>query len=102
MLDDVVLEMPPMRNWYRGASKYGAFMARIFRTRGTSWRTTPIGANGQAGCAAYRRNDEGDFVLHTVQMFTIEHGRMARVTVFQDADVFALFELPDRWAEQMS
>jgi RNA polymerase sigma-70 factor (ECF subfamily) len=102
VLDDVVLEMPPMRNWYRGAAMYGAFMTRIFRTRGTSWHTVPIGANGQAGCAAYVRNERGDFVLHTVQVFTIEGGRMARVTVFQDSDVFALFDLPSRWAQEMS
>jgi RNA polymerase sigma-70 factor, ECF subfamily len=102
VLDDVVLEMPPMRNWYRGATLYGAFMTRIFRTRGSSWRTVPIGANGQAGCAAYVRNEHDDFVLHTVQVFTVEGGRMARVTVFQDPDVFALFDLPSRWAERMS
>jgi RNA polymerase sigma-70 factor (ECF subfamily) len=95
-LDDVVLEMPPMRNWYRGAASYGAFMARIFRTRGTSWRTVAISANGQAGCAAYVHSDCGDFVLHTVQIFTVEGSRMARVTVFQDQDVFALFDLPER------
>lgn len=101
-LDDVVLEMPPMRNWYRGAESYGAFMARIFRTRGTSWRTVPIGANGQPGCAAFVRNEHHDFVLHTVQIFTVERGLLARVTVYQDPDVFALFDLPGVWTEQMS
>jgi RNA polymerase sigma-70 factor (ECF subfamily) len=97
VLDDVVLEMPPMRNWYRGAAAYGAFMARIFRTRGSSWRTVPISANGQAGCVAYVRNEHDDFVLHTVQVFAVEGGKLARVTVFQDPDVFALFDLPSEW-----
>jgi RNA polymerase sigma-70 factor, ECF subfamily len=102
VLDDVVLEMPPMRNWYRGAAQYAAFMTRIFRTRGTSWHTLPIRANGQAGCAAYVCNERNDFVLHTVQVFTIEGGRITRVTVFQDPDVFALFDLPSMWAEDIT
>jgi RNA polymerase sigma-70 factor (ECF subfamily) len=101
VLADVVLEMPPMRNWYRGAAQYAAFMARIFRTRGTSWRTLPIRANGHAGCAAYRLDEQRQFVLHTVQLFTVEHGQITRVTVFQDADVFALFDLPDQCAGEM-
>jgi RNA polymerase sigma-70 factor (ECF subfamily) len=99
VVDDVVLEMPPMRNWYRGAGDYAAFMTRIFRTRGRSWRTVPLQANGQAGCAAYRRDEAGEHVLHTVQIFTIERGRIARVTVFQDPVVFALFELRSTWPE---
>ena len=101
-LDDVVLEMPPMHNWYRGATSYAAFMKRIYRTRGTSWRTVRIAANGQAGCAAYVRNEHDDVVLHTVQMFTVEGGRIARVTVFQDPDVFALFDLPKHWTQPVA
>jgi len=101
VLADVVLEMPPMRNWYRGAAKYAAFMSRIYRSRGTSWHTVPIQANGQAGCAAYRLDEHGRFVLHTVQMFTVEDGRITRVTVFQDAEVFALFDLPDEWVPEI-
>jgi RNA polymerase sigma-70 factor (ECF subfamily) len=93
---DVVLEMPPMRNWYRGADPYARFMARIFRTRGTSWRTRAIRANRQAGCAAYRQVADGAFELHTVQLFSVEGALITRVTVFQDPDVFALFELPER------
>ena len=77
-------------------------MLRIFRTRGTSWRTLPISANGQAGCAAYVRNEQDVFVLHTLQIFTIEGGLMARVTVFQDPEVFALFDLPSTWSEGRS
>jgi RNA polymerase sigma-70 factor (ECF subfamily) len=101
VIADVVLEMPPMRNWYRGAAKYAAFMTRIYRTRGTTWRTIRIDANGQAGCAAYRLDEHGRLVLHTVQMFTVECGRIARVTVFQDADVFTLFELPNELMQEI-
>ena len=90
---DVVLEMPPMWNWYRGVDAYGAFMARIFRTRGTSWRTVDVAANGQRGMAAYRADPTGRFRIHALQVFTVRGGRIVRTTVFQDARVFALFGL---------
>jgi RNA polymerase sigma-70 factor (ECF subfamily) len=92
--DDIVLEMPPMWNWYRGRSDYGAFMARIFRTRGTSWRALLVGTNGQPGIAAYRELDDGRFGLHTVQVFDVGSGMIGRLTVFQDPHVHQLFELP--------
>jgi RNA polymerase sigma-70 factor (ECF subfamily) len=95
---DVVLEMPPMLNWYRGAEAYGAFMARVFRTRGTRWRSIPVRANGQSAVAAYRADEVGPFVLHTLQVFTVESGRITRTTVFQDPGVLARFEVPDELA----
>ena len=91
---DVVLEMPPMWNWYRGADAYRAFMARVFRTRGTTWRMVPVAANRQAASAAYRADAHGAFVLHTLQVLTVEGGRITRTTVFQDPHVFGLFDLP--------
>lgn len=91
--DDVVLEMPPMWNWYRGVAAYAGFMERVFRTRGTRWRSTPVKSNGQPAIVAYRAGDDGVFALHTVQVFTVADGRIARTTVFQDPGVFALFEL---------
>jgi RNA polymerase sigma-70 factor (ECF subfamily) len=93
--DDVVLEMPPMWNWYRGADDYGAFMARVFRTRGTRWRTVPVRANRQVAAAAYVAAD-GGWTLHTVQLLGVDGGLISRVTVFQDPVVFDLFELPVR------
>jgi RNA polymerase sigma-70 factor (ECF subfamily) len=91
---EVVLEMPPMWNWYRGRGDYGGFMARLFRMRGTRWRTIPLAANGQAGIAAYVGGaDREAYALHTVQVFDVVEGRIARTTVFQDPDVFGLFDL---------
>jgi RNA polymerase sigma-70 factor (ECF subfamily) len=91
LADDVVLEMPPMRNWYSGREDYAGFMRRVYRLRGTDWRTEPLWANGEAGFAAYV-----DGALHTVQILTVEHGRVTRTTVFQSPEVFALFGLrPD-------
>jgi RNA polymerase sigma-70 factor (ECF subfamily) len=92
LTEDVVLEMPPMWNWYLGPGAYGRFMERIFATRGTDWRVVPVSANGQPGMAAYT-GDSGRHVLHTLQVFTVDHGSIVRTTVFQDEAVFALFGL---------
>ncbi|MGW6396218.1 hypothetical protein ACWFR1_38275 [Streptomyces sp. NPDC055103] len=50
-------------------------------------------ANGQTGFAAYQRGDAGVFELHTLQVFTVTARGISRVSVFQDADVFAAFGL---------
>ncbi len=88
LVDDVVLEMPPMWNWYAGTEAYGGFMRRVFRLRGAEWRTVPLWANGEAGFAAYAAD-----ALHTVQILTVEGGRVTRTTVYQDDAVFDLFSL---------
>jgi RNA polymerase sigma-70 factor (ECF subfamily) len=88
LTEDVVLEMPPARNWYRGPVAFGAFMRRIYRTRGERWRTAPLQANGELGFAAYLAG-----TLHTVQLLTVEQGRVARMTVFQEPAVLDLFAL---------
>ena len=46
---DVVLEMPPRWNWYVGPAAYAGFIERVYRTRGTGWRSMPLWANGEAG-----------------------------------------------------
>jgi RNA polymerase sigma-70 factor, ECF subfamily len=93
LAEEVVLEMPPMWNWYVGPVAYGRFMARVFDLRGRDWRTVPISANRQPAMVAYDR--VGDhYQLHTLQVFTVERGAIVRTTVYQDSEVFAIFELP--------
>jgi RNA polymerase sigma-70 factor, ECF subfamily len=94
LVEEVVLEMPPMWNWFVGPVAYGRFMARVFDMRGTDWQTVPVWANKQPAMAAYVRNGDG-YELHTLQVFTVEGGRIVRTTVYQDPDVFAVFELPE-------
>ncbi|MGH9072523.1 MAG: sigma-70 family RNA polymerase sigma factor [Acidimicrobiales bacterium] len=94
LADEVVLEMPPMWNWYEGPDAYGRFMARVYDMRGRDWRTVPSAANRQPAMVAYNR--QGDhYQLHTFQVFTLERGAIVRTTVYQDPQVFALFDLPE-------
>lgn len=93
LASEVVLEMPPMWNWYEGPVAYGRFMTRVFDMRGRDWRTVPSCSNGQPAMVAYARQGAG-YRLHTFQVFTVESGAIARTTVYQDPQVLALFELP--------
>jgi RNA polymerase sigma-70 factor, ECF subfamily len=95
LADEVVLEMPPMRNWYVGADAYRRFMARVFGMRGRDWRAVPTWANRQPAMVAYVRQGDADYRLHTVQVFCVEANAIVRTTVYQDAGVFALFGLEE-------
>ncbi len=89
---DVLMEMPPMINWFSGPDNYGLFMEWVFERAGTDWRLTAIAGNGQPGFAAYRR--VGDrYELHTLQLFTVTTEGISRNSVFQDAEVFMSFGL---------
>ncbi|MYS86200.1 MULTISPECIES: sigma-70 family RNA polymerase sigma factor [Streptomycetaceae] len=95
LTDDAILEMPPFLNWYAGREHYARFIARVFALRGTDWRMLPTAANGQPAVAAYVRDRDGTYRLHTLQVFTVTAAGITRTTVFQDAAVFALFGLPE-------
>jgi RNA polymerase sigma-70 factor (ECF subfamily) len=89
---EVVLEMPPMWNWYAGPVDYAGFMTRVYRTRGRDWRTVPVWANGEAGFTAYL-----DGALHSVQVFTVSRGLVLRASVFADPIVFEVFGSEPRY-----
>jgi RNA polymerase sigma-70 factor (ECF subfamily) len=95
LTEDVVMEMPPMVNWFAGPGNYGLFMEWVFEVAGTDWRLTAVAANGQPGFAAYQRVGDG-YELHTLQVFTVTAEGISRNSVFQDAEVFASFGLAAR------
>jgi len=91
--DDVVFEMPPVRQWSTGRESYAAFMAHLFAWRGTRWATRPISANGQPGILLTLVSDAGQ-QPHTVQLFEADAvgAAIGHVLVYQDPRLFALFE----------
>ena len=95
LTEDVLMEMPPMVNWFVGPGNYGLFMDWVFEQAGTDWRLQTVAANGQPGFAAYRRVGAG-YELHTLQIFTVTAEGISRNSVFQDSDVFASFGLATR------
>jgi RNA polymerase sigma-70 factor (ECF subfamily) len=92
LTEDVLMEMPPMLNWFTGPSNYGLFMEWVFAAAGTDWYLQAVAGNGQPGFAAYRRVADG-YELHTLQIFTITPEGISRTSVFQDPEVFASFGL---------
>ncbi|GAB0105045.1 sigma-70 family RNA polymerase sigma factor [Nocardia sp. JMUB6875] len=96
LTEDVIMEMPPMLNWFAGRGNYGLFMGWVFEVGGKDWRLVPVAANGgQPGFAAYRRVD-GNYELHTLQIFTVTAEGISRNSVFQDPEIFASFGLAAR------
>ncbi|GAA4234156.1 sigma-70 family RNA polymerase sigma factor [Actinomadura meridiana] len=93
---DAVLEMPPVPLWYRGTGDYGLFMRRVFDLRGTTWAVRTLTANGQPALAAYAPEPDGGLRLHTLQVFTVTGGQIARNVVFADPVVFETFVLPPK------
>ncbi len=93
LAEEAVLEMPPVPLWYRGRKDYGLFMARVFSMRGTGWIVRSLSANGQPALAAYAPEPDGGHRLHTLQVFTVVAGQVARNVVFADPAVFGAFGL---------
>jgi RNA polymerase sigma-70 factor (ECF subfamily) len=97
LADDVLMEMPPLFNWFIGPENYGVFMNWVFEANGTDWRLIPVTANCQAGFAAYNRVGD-EYQLRALQIFTVATRGIIRNSVFQDSDVFAAFYLPQTLA----
>ncbi|GAA2394780.1 RNA polymerase subunit sigma-70 [Dactylosporangium salmoneum] len=95
LTEDAVLEMPPLRNWYRGRDRYAGFIALVHELRGRDWRMLPVGANGQPAVAAYVRAGDG-YEPHSVQVFTVTPAGIAHAIAFVDPAVFVAFALPSR------
>jgi RNA polymerase sigma-70 factor (ECF subfamily) len=95
LAEDVLMEMPPVLNWFVGRGNYGLFMEWVFANAGTDWHLTAVAANDQPGFAAYRRAGDG-YELHTLQVFTVTCEGISRNSVFQDPEVFEAFGLAPR------
>ncbi|MFG1810919.1 sigma-70 family RNA polymerase sigma factor [Streptomyces sp. NPDC049040] len=93
LAEDVLMEMPPMLNWFVGRDNYARFMGWVFAAAGTRWRLVPVAANGQPGFAAYNLGESGAYELHTLQVFTVTAAGISRNTVFRDDEIFACFGL---------
>jgi RNA polymerase sigma-70 factor, ECF subfamily len=62
--------------------------------RGIGWRMVPTAANGQPALAAYAPHSIDGHRLHTLQVFTVQGGKISHCVVFQDPSVFRAFDLP--------
>ncbi len=93
---DAVWEMPPFTSWYAGPEAVGWLIETQCPGGSADMPMVATRANGQPAFAMYMRGPEGDFVPFHLQVLTLEGDRVAHVSAFFDARLFAVFGLPER------
>ena len=96
LAEDVALEMPPVLTWFTGRQAVVRFLAGrqpLFTVPGQV-RMVPVTANGQPAFAAYLRDDDGGYRAHAVMLLAITPAGIARIVIFLEPRLFALFGLP--------
>ncbi|WP_210586352.1 sigma-70 family RNA polymerase sigma factor [Streptomyces sp. GESEQ-35] len=91
--DGVELEMPPHLEWFSGRKDVLRFLELRVGEKGLV-RMLPTRANGQPAAAMYKRDADGVFRGHSIQVLTVSGGAVARMTVFIDAGLFDRFAMP--------
>jgi RNA polymerase sigma-70 factor (ECF subfamily) len=97
---DVALEMPPMRAWFRGREAVIAFFAANLFTsapasaRPGGFRMVQVLANGQPAFAAYQLGPDGAFHAHAITVPTVTSSGISRIITFLDPGLLELFGLP--------
>ena len=93
--EDVALEMPPLLTWFSGQQSVARFIgSRVFARFG-EFRMVPVMANGQPAFAGYTRGDDGSYHAHEIVVPTVTETGIARIIVFLNPGLFAMFGLPD-------
>jgi len=92
--DDVTLEMPPLPAWFAGVSPVSRFLASHVLTGPGQFTLIPAVANGQPAFASYRRNPDGSYQAHAIQVFSTLGGRISRIVIFLEPGLFSTFGLP--------
>jgi RNA polymerase sigma-70 factor, ECF subfamily len=83
---DVTWSMPPVPTWFRGLEPVRDFLVRYPLT--DRWKHRPVRANGQLAVAGYAYDeDRGGFIPASVDVLTIDAGKIAAVTGFLTADI---------------
>jgi RNA polymerase sigma-70 factor (ECF subfamily) len=96
--EDAILTMPPLPAWYQGSRAIRDFFAlHLFQglPRG-SFRLAATRANACPALAVYQRAGDGVFRPASLQVLTLDQGRIARIDCFlvSDDHLFRRFNLP--------
>lgn len=92
---DVVWEMPPFAQWYRGSDDVADLITRWCPARRAGdMRLRLARGNGQPVIAVYMRDDDGIHRPFQLQHLTVHRGRVSRVTAWFGPQFFAAFGLP--------
>ncbi|SFB48590.1 RNA polymerase, sigma subunit, ECF family [Amycolatopsis marina] len=96
---DIVWEMPPLAEWYRGPEHVGRHLALRCPGGAEDIRMVETSANGQPAFAQYLRDPAlpgGDFLAFNLQVLSFSGNRITHVANFLDPALFENFDLPMR------
>jgi RNA polymerase sigma-70 factor, ECF subfamily len=93
LTEDATWSMPPLPEWYAGLEAIAGFLERgPMRQR---WRHLATHANGQLAVGCYMWDDDaGRYAAQVIDVLTLRGDRVAAITAFIDAGLFARFGLP--------
>jgi RNA polymerase sigma-70 factor (ECF subfamily) len=103
LTEDVVLSMPPMREWFAGRQSVHAFFAWAWGPDGPGpFRLVSIGANSQPAFGLYGKAPDGNgFTPQAIQVLSLDGDRIARLHGFVRPDLFTAFDLPLRLSDRV-
>jgi len=90
---DAILEMTSSGTWFAGKQNCLAFIRRFLDSAGV-YRMLSTRANGQPAVAAYRRGDDGVQRAFALVVLSVTSSGIARITLFNDTDLFTRFDFP--------
>lgn len=90
--EDVTLEMPPLPAWFAGVGPVTRFLASHVLAGPGQFRATPV-ATGQTDLAFYRREPDGSYLSHAIQVHSTARGRVSWIVIFLDPGLFSTFGL---------
>ena len=98
LAEDVVLSMPPVREWFAGRAAVRGFFAWAWSQSGPGpFRLQRTRANSQPAFGLYGRAPDGDgYTPQAIQVLTLDGDRIVRLHGFVRPDLFELFGLPAR------
>jgi RNA polymerase sigma-70 factor (ECF subfamily) len=87
--------MPPSPTWFRGREAFADFLANWPLEGKLEWRLVPVQAAGQIAFASYARRDgAGAYVVHSIDVLTLDGELIAELTAFRDPEILGRFGLP--------
>ncbi|MFC3896913.1 sigma-70 family RNA polymerase sigma factor [Lentzea rhizosphaerae] len=92
--EDVVWEMPPFPQWYRGPDAVAWHLANQCPAVPHGARMIATEANGQPAYGLYLREEDGVFRPFNLQVLDLKDDRITHVLSFFDLSLFPKFGLP--------
>ncbi|KOV78572.1 RNA polymerase factor sigma-70 [Nocardia sp. NRRL S-836] len=92
--EDVVWEMPPYPQWYRGPDMVAWHLTNQCPAVPDRARMIAVEANGQPAYGLYLEDEDGVPRPFNLQVLTVVNGRITRVSSFFDLSLFPRFGLP--------